>query len=316
LTTALLNVLSRQGLKAAQGIPAAFKARLDRLTTDQSGNSRLARTILASRLLYLFAVDPAWTRARLLPCFDWIRSEDEATAAWRGYGWGARINADLWSELSPQLYEAFTRERRERLGRTSETLASLLMVAGVEFPATEVSTERSRRAIRAMSPRDRAVAASWLCNFLTGPGISDQAAPVGAEHAGRADEMWTDRVLPWLRRVWPHDATLVTPETSEQFALLAIATQDTFPEAVDVLLPYMVGTDHWGMIVHNLLQSRHPDNHPQAVLLLLRRIVLLTGPFFADNLRTVLDRVIVAESGLRQNPTFRAFDTSLRANGW
>jgi hypothetical protein len=50
----------------------------------------------------------------------------------------------------------------------------------------------------------------------------------------------------------------VTPGTSEQFALLAIAADDHFPEAVDFLLPYMTGSDRWGYAVHNVLRSRHP----------------------------------------------------------
>jgi hypothetical protein len=315
LTTALLNVMFKRGLKAGAGLPEVFKVRLNRLATDQPDSLRLARVILASRLLYLFAIDPAWTRERLLPGFDWQRSEDEATALWDGYGWGARINAELWAELSFPLYDAFTPERTARLGRTSGTLASLLMVAGVEFPVAVVPTDRSRRAIRAMSAGDREAAASWLYSFLAGPPPTDQKAPPGAERAGRADRIWAERVLPWVRRVWPRDADLVTPGTSDQFALLAIATDDQFPEAVGFLLPYMTGSDSWGYIVHNVLRSRHPTDHPEAVLQLLGKVVVLGGLLFTNDLRAVLDRIAAAQPKLRQNSAYRTFDASLRAAG-
>jgi hypothetical protein len=111
LTETLLNLIFRRGLKAGAGLPDIFRQRLDRITANGPDNLRLARTILASRLPYLFAVDPAWTRARLLPGFNWQRSEEEATALWRGYGWSARIDAELWGELSPHLYDAFTPEQ-------------------------------------------------------------------------------------------------------------------------------------------------------------------------------------------------------------
>lgn len=313
LTEALLNVLFRRGLKANAKFPEIFATRLDRLSADRPDNLRLARTILASRLLYLFAVDPTWTRARLMPGFDWQRSEEEATALWRGYGWSARINPELWGELSPHLYDAFTPERTERLGRTTETLASLLMVAGVEFPGIDVPTDKSRRALRMMAAADREAAASWLCRFLAGPPVDEQDVPIGAEQVRRVDRLWTERILPWLRRVWPREANLVSPRVSEQFALLAIATNEVFTEAVDFLLPYMTGTDRWGYAVRNMLRSRHPTDHPKAVLRLLGKIILPGGPFFTTDLRAVLDRIVAADPELLQDAAYKRFDTALRA---
>lgn len=315
LTEALLNVMFRRGLKAGEGIPTTFRQHLDQLTAEEPHVLRLARTILASRLLYLFAVDPVWVRTRILPHFDWQHSEEDAAALWRAYGWGARINTELWIELAPFFYDAFTPARRERLGRTSETLASLLMVAGVEFPDSTVPTDRSRRAIRAMDARDREKAVSWIRNYLARAGTGDEDAPIGAEQPRRADRMWAERVLPWIRRAWPRDANLVTPGTSEQFALLAITTHDEFPAAVGFLLPYINGSENWGPVVHNILRSEHPTDHPEAVLRLLGKLVVLDGTLFTNNLRMVLDQVAAADPLLRQDVVYRSLDTALRAVG-
>jgi hypothetical protein len=313
LTEALLNVMFRRGLKANAKFPEMFATRLDRLSADNPDNLRLARTILASRLLYLFAVDPTWTRSRLVPGFDWQSSEEEATALWRGYGWSARINPELWGELSPHLYDAFTPERTERLGDASETLASLLMVAGVEFPEIDVPTDKSRRALRMMAAADREAAASWLYRFLAGPPVDEHGAPIGVEQVRRVDRLWAERILPWLRRVWPREASFVSPQVSEQFALLAIATDQMLAEAVDFLLPYMTGTDRWGYTVRNMLRSRHPTDHPKAVLRLLGKIVLPSGPFYTSDLRAVLDRIVTADPELLQDAVYKAFDVALRA---
>jgi hypothetical protein len=305
----------RRGIMAGDGIPSEFRQRMNRLTANQPENLRLARTILASRLLYLFAIDPDWTRDGLLPRFDWQRSEDEATAMWRAYAWGARINVELWGELSPFLYNAFTPARRERLGESSEALAGFLMVAGVEFPEAVVPTDLSRRVIRAMDARDRVAAVAWLSRYLAGPSINNEKAPPGTEQAGRPDRIWTERVLPWLRRVWPRDADLVTPGTSEHFALLAIATQNSFPAAVEFLLPYVNSAEPWGYVVHAALQSRHPTDHPEAVLRLLRKIVTWEQGIYGSDLRAVLDQVAAASPGLRQHADYQFLDLPMRAAG-
>lgn len=105
--------------------------------------------IAASRLSYLYAVDPDWTRVHLLPQFDW-RDEVEATAAWQGFGWQPRIDERLWQALKPHFLASFTPERLQGLGTAGTQLAAMLMLVGVEFGLDELPRDAARNAIRAM----------------------------------------------------------------------------------------------------------------------------------------------------------------------
>ena len=314
LVTALLNVMFRRGLKVGSGLPTPFREHLDRFGTAKP-ELRTARVILASRLSYLHAVDSEWARSMLLPGFDWERDEDEATALWHGYAWGARIDVELWTELAPYLYDAFTPGHLARLGDTSRTLAGLLMAAGVEFPAAIVSDDRSRRAVRAMSVDDRRSAVSWLHSHVAGPGDDGENDFRNTGQVEKSDRLWEARVHPWLKRIWPKDRALVDEASSTQFALLAIATVTCFSHAVDFLLPMMKGVEYPGQVIGNLLQSSHPENHPETTILLLDKLLLNKTPWSRGDLKTVLERLEMASPGVRQDPMFRRLDSLARVAG-
>lgn len=315
LATALLNVMFRRGLRPEGGIPDDLRPRIDRFVAARPVELRLGRVILASRLVYLFAIDRAWTVERLLPYFDWSRSEDEAVALWRGYTWHARINIDLWGELRSYFLDAFLPARMERLGDSADTLASLLMVVGIELASVEIPADRVRQAIRNMTPHVRESAVTWLLSHLEGPKIKNPPPDAEIERAARADRLWRERISPWLTRVWPRDRNLSEPGSSVKFALLAIATDQAFNDAVSTLLPFICGSPQWGFAIHRLNESAHPDIRPEMSLALVGRLVVLRGPLFTSDLRTVLNRIGEADPSLRQDAAFRTLHSSLLAAG-
>ncbi len=315
LATALVDLLFRRRLKAGEGIPPEFRKRLVQTLPSSPSNLRLARVILASRLLYLFSIDPPWTTAHLIPGFDWAASEVEATALWRGYGWTCRINVGLWVELSQAFFDTFVPKNNQRLGAVSARLAELLMAVGVDFSADLVPADRARDAIRSMKIEDRTAAVTWLYHYISGPHVDNQTPAARANRSQRADRVWSEKVAPWLDRVWPRDVETIAPQTSENFALLAIATDNQFEAAVTFLLPYISRTTRWGYIAHELSESRHPDDQPVTTLLLLGAVVALENGLFTKDLRAVLDRVSTASPELQQHVTYRALDQRLRSVG-
>jgi hypothetical protein len=312
LALALLNVTFKRQLKVGQGIPADLRDYFDLLLDPLPLALRLARVILASRLVYVFAVDPEWTNARLRPFFDWDRSNDEAVAMWRGYSWHGQVNADLWATMESMFLDCFTPERLRRLGNDAGRLATMLMVVGVELPQSEPPADRVRQAIRAMTPEGRTEAISWICSRMTGTMKEDNAA-TRHEQRREADRLWRDRVRQWLRKVWPRDRVLIEPGTSAQFAEIAVLTYEEFDDAVDVLLPLVGSTAQWGYGVHELSVSEHPDRHPRRSLTLIGRLVALGDLLFTQDLRGVLNRIVSADPGLRRDPIFQRLDGQLRA---
>ncbi|MNR98592.1 hypothetical protein D3C71_309080 [compost metagenome] len=304
LASAFFDALFGRALKVGQGIPQDARPRLMRLLTPAEPEHRPARVIAASRLSYLYAVDPDWTRAHLLPLFDW-RDEMEATAAWQGFGWQPRIDERLWQALKPYFLPSFTRERLLGLGTAGTQLAAMLMLVGVEFGLDELPREAARDAIRAMPERLRYEAAAWIAHYLR-----DLAG--GAADEPSADDAWVERVGPWLARVWPPEPDPDGRGVAAQFARAIVALDEAFPQALQALSTHLIRGSA-DMVLHELAASAHPDRHPRETLTLLDRIMDINQIWMVDELRNILDRLGAAAPDITGANEYRRLDERLRA---
>ena len=313
LATAFFAALFARELKVGAGIPADLRPRLDALLAPKQVAHRPARIIAASRLSYLYAVDPEWAQASLIPSFDWA-DEQEALAAWQGYAWQPRIDNKLWLALKPHFLPMFTPKRLAQLGKMGRNLAQMLMLVGIEFGTGELPRDPVRDAIRAMPDAMRAQAVAWIASYLAQSDETDGEGEDQREVAplAGADALWIKRVRPWLEQVWPPEPALLSQKTAEQFALAAIATDARFPEAVAVLMPHMTPMNAY-YVLHQLEASTHPDDHPRATLDLINAIVAPNGLHFGDNdLRAILDRARAADAEIADTVVFRTWNDRLR----
>lgn len=107
LAQAYFALLFARSLKVWLKIPIDLRDRAGRLMIPGSEIHRPTRVIVASRLSYLFAVDPDWTKEWLIPSFDWVASQGEASAVWQGYAWQPRIDEKLWPVIRPYFLQVF-----------------------------------------------------------------------------------------------------------------------------------------------------------------------------------------------------------------
>ena len=305
LATAFLARLFARGLKVGDGIPKDLVSRFDLLLSPGTDAHRPARVIAASRLSYLYAVDSSWANAVLVPRFDWA-DEVEALAVWQGFAWQPRIDEKLWPALKPHFLGLFEAERMEHMRSTGRNMAAMLMLIGVEFGASELPRDDVRQAIKAMPGTMRTEAAAWIASYLQQP----NEEPIEGRNP-RADELWTKKVAPWLKLVWPVEPEFNERGTSSQFARAAVATNHRFPEAVAMLTPYLRVADA-DLAIHELASSGHPEVHPEASLSLLTAIVNLDTLYFADDVGTVLQRIGEADPALMNSNAFRRLDEQLR----
>ena len=315
LTTAFFSALFAHKLKVGAGLPVELRPRLDALVKPGTPLHRPARVIAASRLSYLFAVDPEWTQATLIPCFDWTADDEDALAVWQGYAWQPRINRKLWSALKPYFLPMFSPERLQRLGEMGRNLAQMLMLVGIEFGLEELPRDDVRKAIRGMSDEMRTDCVSWIVSFLESS--KEQAPADGEAQAHRpathdADMLWTQKVAPWLGRVWPPEPALRSPSAADQFALVAIATNACFPDAVTAVTPYLVPTNAY-FVYHQLARSTHPEHHSVATLELIDSVTEPNAPRFGNQLAQILERVGNADPSVAQTATFRTWNERVRA---
>jgi hypothetical protein len=307
LTTAFLSVLFARNLKVGGCIPADLKPRLEELLSRHEAAHRPARVIAASRLSYLYAVDPEWSRANLIPLFDWA-NEVEALSAWQGYAWQPRIDKKLWLALKPYFLPTFTSERLEQIGDMGRNLAQMLMLVGIEFGPNELPREDARNAIRMMSDEMRGRAINWVVSYLD----QRKEDKEDGNQLNDPDELWSKKVWPWLDRVWPPDPGMRSHLTATQFASLAIATNARFPEAVKALTPYMIPSDAYH-VISDLAESTHPKRHPRASLALIDAIVDPARHFFHDDgLREAIEQISASDSRVADNAVFRAWRDRLR----
>jgi hypothetical protein len=313
LAQAFFALLFGRSLKVSSKIPNDLRARADALVSAGVPSHRPARVIAASRLSYLFAVDPDWAQAMLIPSFDWAQDEAEAAAVWQGYAWQPRIDEKLWPALRPFFLATFEPDRLNRIGEMANSLAQLLMLVGIDLDRNELPAAAVRNAIRAMTDRLRASALSWIPTYLAQPDEPED------ETAGKApsrtpDSIWTEKVAQWLQQVWPVEAALRSSSSSEQFARIAIATNAAFHDAVDTVSPYMVRTNAYYEL-HLLAGSTHPDQHPRAVLRLIDvladRQSLMMG---TGDLGSILIRARAADAGVTNVAVFNELWNIVQAN--
>lgn len=299
IATAFINALFAGRPRVGEGLPDAFAPRADLLASPKHANHRVARVIFASRISYLYAVDPEWTARALIPSFGWS-DEEESIAMWQAYAWQARIDPQLWAELKPVFLPLFTPERLARMGNWAPNVAQSLMLVGVAFDAEELKRDATRDAIRAMPDEMRQQAAAWIVSYMEA-GEEDNSDEDEEPIEGSPDARWTQRVWPWLKRVWPTESGVRSPAVAEQFAMAAIATDDLFPEAVKAIGGFAAPTPGY-RVVRKLVESKHPDTHPRSALDLLDAFVDPGQPWLdVDDLNHVLERIGAADHGLNDD---------------
>lgn len=313
LAQAFFALLFGRALKVSSKIPSDLRPRADALVSTGVTSHRPARVIAASRLSYLFAVDPDWTQASLVPSFDWAQDETEAAAVWQGYAWQPRIDEKLWPALQPFFLATFEPERLARIGEMAKSLVQLLMLVGIDLDRDQLPTVAVRNAIRSMTDRLRASALSWIETFLAQPDEPEDDA-AGKAPSRSADSIWTGRVSQWLQQVWPVEIELRSTSTSEQFARIAIATNASFPDAVDLVTQYMVRANAYYEL-HLLAGSAHPDLHPRATVRLIDaladRTFLQMG---TGDLGLILERARAADAGIINLAAFNELWNLVQAN--
>lgn len=315
LATAFFSALFARELKVGARLPDDLHPRLDDLMALGVPTHRPARVIAASRLSYLFAVDPEWTQASLIPSFDWAVDEQEALAVWQGYAWQPQIDRMLWAALKRYFLPTFTAKRLRYLGDYARSIGQLLALVGIEFGLEELPRDGVRNAIRIMPEDMRTEVVSWITSYLE---QSEQDTPAENEADSArpthrdSDSLWTERVKPWLDRVWPPEPALRAPTTAEQFALVAIATDARFPEAVASLAPHIVPSNAY-YVCHKLAQSSHPERHPEATLKLVDAIADPSAQRYDKSLEQVLERVRIADPRVAQGTTLRIWIERLQA---
>ncbi len=296
VTEAALQWWYRQDLQDGQRLPDILKSIFMDLCDTAVTTFRHGRVLLATHVIALFRVDKAWATQHLLPLFDWQRSPVEASAVWEGFLRSPRIYRPLMEDLKPQFLA--TAQHYAELGDHGDQYAGLLTFAALESDDTFSKSELAG-ATRALPAAGLQAAAQALVRALEGAGE-------------QRTEYWRNRVLPYLKSIWPKSREAITLAITESLGWVCVAAQGDFPEALRELKHWLQPVAHPNFLVHLLHEAKLCARFPEEALAFLYAVIECNSLWPPSDLKECLDVIKAAQPGLEADDRFGALREYLR----
>ena len=298
----LAEILLKKFPTAKGELPGDLRKRLDTLVDSAGMFGFLARVRLAADVPFLFDRAPEWTKAKLLPLFDW--STPDAADAWSARKYSRWIGSpDLFGLLKPSFLAMFERPDipEEELRFFADWLAAVLIANQREAAGFPLNPSEARSALRSAGPR---ALASIAHRFAT-----EMEAAKPEEKMDR----WRKVVCPVFRATWPLDIDLQSSTTTFKLVQILGATGMAFPAAADVIIPFVrPETKQSHTTVYSI--AGFPEEYyrqcPTKVLDLLAAVVGEAPPGSVFSLSNALSRIREVSAEL---PKTRKFQNLLRA---
>jgi len=275
----VIGELLGSGSQRGCGIPRACRRLLDAMVEGTGRASAMGRVILASHVHYFLWIDPDWTRANLLPLFDWDRDALQAAQAWHGFLTWGNPDAALLEELTPSAVQLAS--HLEELGGERQHYGEFIASAAFSLPDDPFDKAWLHAFLNAATDDDRAHFA-WGLNELLESLLPEQKA-----------EIWRA----WLNRYLQHRAQFPPLPKGKEFSAL-LAWSFNFPgqlaELVERLETLAGGeatdSDLLGKLREGELGGSDPNLLARLVLSFLRHCEKLE-PWELPQLQAVIKRL-------------------------
>lgn len=302
LTEELLKYLWPREAKVGGGIPQELANRLNKIVQRTNHEAIDASSvILVSRAEVLHAVAPEFAKSNVLPLLSW-GANPNAAVYWSAFLWPARISPDLFKLIEADCLAALRAPDRFE-ERTYETLCQLFLLASMEFKAT------AEEAVRAILDEIGEKGLEHMSSFLRHRMLNAKEDAAG---------YWMQTVKPWIDKHWPRDAAKQTTHTMEDFAMIAVYSNASFPKALSWLEDNgLLGETPTASTILFSLKKREgnthenfkdsstlPERFPEEVMHLL----WLTRPFQWDHgyAIEILDRITEVKPALAQTAEYQS----------
>jgi hypothetical protein len=299
-TEAALRWWYRQRPQDNQGLRDEIIPILTEICDPDVATFRYGRVVLGTNLIALFRVDRDWVEQYLLPLFDWDKSYGEARAVWMGFLGSPRLYRPLMDALKPDFLA--TSEYHHDLGDYARQYAGFLTFAALD-PGDTFTMPELAKATGSLPADGLAQVAQTLVQALESAG--DQRG-----------EYWRNRVVPYLRHVWPQSRESLTPTIATNFARLCVAAGDQFPEAFSELRHWLRAPVHPDFVVHQVHETKLGERFPSDTLKFLSIIISDNAQLVSNELSGCLDAIAEARPTLVEDDDFRRLvQFSRRHNG-
>lgn len=243
------------------GLPEADKQFLDQVIAGTSEAATLGRVVMASQLHFLYSLDQAWTRERVLPLLDWRIDSERAVQAWHGFLTSGNLFPALVAELLP-LYESGFGHGYRALGERRNRFVEHLAYISTYLPSHPLASGWLLRFIGGAEPADRRAWAQHVGHFLSN--LSDE----------RKSQVWQE----WLSDYWEQRLKGVPAplDSGEGGAMLswALSLSESFPAAVAMVVrgpaPHLEHTLAYRRLKESDVNDRFPADSALLLKFLLR----------------------------------------------
>lgn len=227
----LAEVLLKKLTKGSEEgeLPDGMRERLRKLVDAPGRAGKLARIRLAANVSYLFERAPVWTTRKILPLFEW--SSPDAADAWESRKYSNYIG-------SPELFGLIKKSFLEMFGRSGVASEDIRTFAGWITTILISNRYRQDNLYPLVAAEARAALRRAGAEALSSVGHRLAVEMESAKPEEKA-ERWRMIVGPVFQGIWPLDIELQSHASTFQLAKILRATGEAFPEAVDVVIPFI-----------------------------------------------------------------------------
>jgi hypothetical protein len=243
-----------------RGIPTSYQTRLNAVLVGESVHAQLGRAIIARYTAFFFNIDQVWTKAELLPRFDWEKDPAKAQQVWHGHLHGSWSDA-LFAEMVPVYRQSFAR-----------------------LDAADLKTLRSafcnRLAATALRSSVHPWDSGWLSDFVRDAGGEARAAwteAVGDALGQLKPEAKKAAWERWIWRYWTERLTGVprplSAEEKQGMVTWAKRLGPVFPNAVELVRATPVSLEKTRLIFYDFQTSDLVTLYPTPTAHLIEHII-------------------------------------------
>lgn len=271
MANALMSMLATQDHHQGHGMPDEFSSRLNRLLEAEETRSDQAICVLAQQLVWLHGIAPDWARAILVPCFS--LDHPKAEPAWSGIlngNWDS-VTPDLFESIKAPFLELFPKmyEWRWVDGMEFKSAHEWLILSAIRHVDDDryTSPTESKDAIRSASEN------GWvdMIHYLAEVG---QDMPNG----------WLERVIPFLRDIWPKEEKFRTEETSVAFLATMGRSGESFSDVLQAACEFLRPTNLAYLPLYEFCHANGDGEEPIARLF-PREVLNMTNSVVSDDLQ-------------------------------
>jgi hypothetical protein len=120
------------------------------------------------------------------------------------------------------------------------------------------------------------------------------------------DQYWIKRIKPFFQKTWSRDANSLSSEISKNFALMCVALDEEFEDAVKTIEVILTPFKETNFLLSQLKESEHIAKHPVVTFELLANIFDSSMEYWSiGNFKEVFDDLVTQEPSLKKHPKYQ-----------